>query len=169
MPENFLRSISKKSRQMLWCQLQKDLGLSTYQSVHRVPAAQVQTHVLQIWSQALKLIGQLADASLSVSAGFSKCFLRYHFGTAHGLGLVEKYCLLWRQASESGSDAPGCEGYAARLTDITPATSSDITSGSSLQKDLTSRVFPLFSQCTEFKLHRGFKLQSSRSGVRRSN
>ena len=36
-------------------------------------------------------------------------------------------------------------------------------------KDLTPRVFPLFSQCTEFLPHRGFELMSSRSGVRRSN
>jgi hypothetical protein len=32
-----------------------------------------------------------------------------------------------------------------------------------------SRVFPLFSQGTEFLLHRGFELMSSRSGVRHSN
>ncbi len=38
-----------------------------------------------------------------------------------------------------------------------------------MQKDLTPRVFPHFSQCTEFLPHRGFKLMSSRSGVRHSN
>jgi hypothetical protein len=34
---------------------------------------------------------------------------------------------------------------------------------------LTTRVFPLFSQCTEYLPHKGFELMSSRSGVRRSN
>jgi hypothetical protein len=44
--------------------------------------------------------------------------IQYHIGTAHGLGLVEKYPL--RQASESAkasgsaSDVPNCECYEAR-------------------------------------------------------
>jgi hypothetical protein len=89
--------------------------------------------------------------------------IQYRFGTAHVLGLVENYCLPWHWASESASEVPNCEHV------ITPATCSDIMSWSPLQKDLTPRVFPLFSQCTEFPLDRGFKLMSSRSGVRCSD
>jgi hypothetical protein len=47
-----------------------------------------------------------------------QCSLQYHVGTAHGLGLVEKYSLPWRDASESASDVPSGERYAARQTDM---------------------------------------------------
>jgi hypothetical protein len=45
-------------------------------------------------------------------------FLQYRFGTAQGLGLVEKYCLPWRRTSESANVLPSCECYAAIQNDM---------------------------------------------------
>ncbi len=93
------------------------------------------------------------------------------FGTAHGLGLVEKYCLLWRQVSDSARDVPSCERYAARQTAMITWSRQPllrhhvgVTCRKTWPKGLSS-----FSQCTEFLPHWGFKLMSSRSRVRRSN
>ncbi len=51
------------------------------------------------------------------------CSLQYRFGTAHGLGLFEKYWLLWNKTSEAAGQVslpvmPNCRRYAAKQTDM---------------------------------------------------
>ncbi len=117
------------------------------------------------------------DASLSLSRLSTVLFSLYCVGTAHGLGLVEKYCLLQCQASESARQVsllvtcqPARVMQPDRMFAIVLVRHDMITPGSPLQEDQTPRVFPP-SVTAPMLIYpsRGFKLMSSRPGVWRPN
>ncbi len=90
----------------------------------------------------------------------------------HGLGLVEKYCLLWRQARESVRQVSlsgkwVCQWRAKLWALFIPdrlTWSCDHIGVTTVERP-DPKGLSTFSQCIDFPPHRGFKLMSSGSWV----
>ncbi len=100
-----------------------------------------------------------------------QCSLQYHFGTAHGLGLVEKYSLPWhRQVSLPVMCQAVSITQPDRLTRSCDHANCVLRHpvGVTTVERPDPKGLSTFSQSTEFPLHMGFNFISSRSGVRHS-
>jgi hypothetical protein len=90
-------------------------GLSTFSQCTEIPSHR--GFVLKSSRSGVRRFNEMASKSMLVwvsQQASLQCSLQYSFGTEHGLGLVEKYCLPWHRASEAALDVPSCERYAAR-------------------------------------------------------